>query len=331
MRKGLIAVLFWLLPFSVLAQTITGQVYREGSTTAIEGASVYYNGSTTGTSTNKQGNFELADKPRIPIVISCIGYHSVSIDQHQPGKPLIIYLKPQTQQLDDVIIYSDTINLKKYRQWFLNEFLGTSTYARACIIKNLKDVRVTYNSYDKKLTAECRKPLVIENVKLGYSITYYLEHFEASPYGFFVSGNYIFKDVSNLADLNKIKRNREAAYDGSRMQLIRALWHRYTSKLGFELFKQITTPITEDDIIVTDKLQQKFIKLPYKVTITHGDKSLTTIQADGISTYIDSDGYYGKGIEWWGTLSYQRIGDLLPYEYQSEKEYKLLTTPFPDR
>ncbi|WP_311951726.1 DUF2927 domain-containing protein [Mucilaginibacter terrae] len=37
-------------------------------------------------------------------------------------------------------------------------------------------------------------------------------------------------------------------------------------------------------------------------------------------SYIDKDGFYGAGLRWSGKLSNQRIGDLLPFEYQPQNK-----------
>ena len=77
------------------AQIITGKVYRAGTDTVIAGASVYYGGSMSGTSTDKNGNFELyAQAQQIPVVVSCIGYYSETAT-YKPGQPLIVIWRPK--------------------------------------------------------------------------------------------------------------------------------------------------------------------------------------------------------------------------------------------
>jgi len=46
----------------------------------------------------------------------------------------------------------------------------------------------------------------------------------------------------------------------------------------------------------------------------------STMKATSEPAFIDQFGFYGIGLKWAGNMGTQRIGDLLPYEYQPEME-----------
>jgi len=327
MKKLLLTGLFLLCSVWLYAQTITGRVYGEGTNNIIAGATVYYGGSMAGTITNNDGWFELrAKQEQIPVIISCIGYYT-STATYKPGQPLIVYLKPKQEQLKTVTIRVNDMDRAEEIRIFKREFIGMSSYARSCTITNIDDVDFAYNKKTKTLIASCDKPLNIENKKLGYTITYYLDNFSRTPKNVHFSGNYIFKEnkASTVQAQAEIKSNREDAYSFSRMQLIRALWSHTLRKSGFKIYTPYYNLLTEDSLIVRDSLKQQYVKLPPRVIVmtnnnTQRDNSYIIPTAKFV--FIDKDGYYGPGFKWDGALIRQRIGDLLPFEYQSEKELK---------
>src|SRR5476651_1316375 len=203
-----IAILVLLLLFSVClhAQTVKGRVLRMGSDTAVANAIIYYGGSTAGTIAGDDGSFELVAKAQqIPITVSCVGYISTTT-YRQPGKELIVYLKPKLSDLHEVVVHADGMSRKDEVAIFIREFIGTSTYAQSCIVTNMDDVSLHYDKKNGVLTAYCDKPIIIENKKLGYNITYYLDEFSRTYKDVHYVGNFIFKEypVATATEQEKI-------------------------------------------------------------------------------------------------------------------------------
>lgn len=328
-----ICFLFGLLVCTACAkaQIISGSVYSDSTKTPIDGATVYYGGSLSGTITSTNGHFELQAKAQqIPVVISCIGYYSATV-YYKPGQALVVYLKPKQEQLHAVTIRADGMDRKEEIAIFIREFLGTSDYALNCVIENMDDIDLFYNKKTRTLTASCDKPIIINNKKLGYTITYYLDQFTKTPKEVYFAGNYSFKETNWLTatEQAKIKHNRENAYEGSRMQFIRALWHHTLEKTNFDIYKTYFEHLTEDSIVVRDSLGQKYIKLDAPIIVTNikSARNTTHLQGRRKLLFIDQDGFYSLGLKWSGALSTQRIGDLLPFEYQSEKEKNKMMMP----
>lgn len=307
-----------LLMCSTNAQIITGIVYKEGSDSVIVGASVYYGGSLSGTITDNKGKFQLTAKSeQMPLTISCIGYYSTSV-HYQADRPLIIRLKPKMEELHDVVIRVDGMSRQDEIGLFRREFLGLSYYARNCTINNIDDIDFFYDKKTQTFTATCDKPIIINNKALGYTISYYLDKFVKTSKQIYFAGNYIFKENEPTNEQAKIIRNRENAYDGSRMQLIRILWNNKLNESGFSLYAVNYTPLREKDIVVRDSANNKYLRLGGKVRIVYnGDtRALNTISCSENLSFIDSSGFYNAGLRWTGEMGQQRVGDLLPFDYQ---------------
>ncbi len=209
---------------------------------------------------------------------------------------------------------------------FLREFIGNSVYANSCTIKNMDDINLFYSKKTGVLTASADKPLIIENKKLGYTITYFLDNFSRTYKNVQYAGNYIFNEVPAATPKarEKIIANREDAYVGSRMQFIRALWHETIDKTGFRLYNGSIQPLSERDIVKHDSLQQKYIVLENRVFVYHRSdmRHPNSIASKMPYSFIDGDGYYGAGLQWGGPMGNQRIGDLLPFEYHSASDFE---------
>jgi hypothetical protein len=323
MKKLLFALL--LAPLWLHAQMLTGTVYKEGADSVVVSASVYYSGTTMGTLTNQGGSFYLPIRSaKVPLVISCVGYYSTTVNNYKAGESIKVYLKPKQEQLQDVVVRADGMAREAKEKLFVSEFIGSSAFAKSCVITNLDDVDLVYSKKLQALQAFCSKPLIIQNKMLGYTITYYLDRFSKSPNQLIFAGNYIFKETNTGIKPEKIIANREKAYNGSRMQFIRALWYNKVENTGFKIYNRVFQPLLTDSIVVRDSLNQKYVRLKDKVYITHQSNMLKTASLLPVTaiSFIDKDGFYGLGLRWSGTLANHRIGDLLPFEYQSERELK---------
>ena len=324
--KGLAIVIMVLISYVIShAQNIKGRVFREGTDSAVVNASVYYSGSMSGTVTDQEGRFEIpAKQQQIPVTISCIGYQSSKIN-YQPGKPLIVHLKPKSEALKEVIIRVDGMNRRDEEALFIHEFIGLSTFALSCTIINIKDIDFFYSKKTHILSASCDKPIIIVNKKLGYKISYYLDKFEKTPGEVRFAGNYTFTLLPVVSkETIKINRNREEAYNGSRMQLIRALWRNTLTKTDLRLYTPYYEPVAANDIVITDSLNNKYIHFTGRLFVLNKNdtRQFNPLMQKEEFSYIDKDGFYGIGLLWSGNLGNQRVGDLLPFEYQSAIELK---------
>lgn len=320
--KRLAIIILLVLPILLKAQLITGKVMRMGTNSVIANASVYFSGSVKGTTTDSLGKFKVTTaKTNVPIIVSCIGYYSATITDYKADTLLMVYLKPKENIMREVQIGDDGMARVEKLRIFKREFLGTSGYALSCSIVNIDDIDLVYDKKAGKLTAFSNNPIIIKNKLLGYTLTYYLDNFTRTNGNVTYAGNYLFKDdiPLNSKDIKRIKRNREDAYSDSRMHFIRALWSRNLAGSDFSIFNDQYQKITDQDILFANPKGEKFIILDggLKVTYKYNYRELTIIHQKEKFSYIDQFGYYGTGLSWAGTMSAQRIGDMLPFEYTS--------------
>jgi hypothetical protein len=325
MLRNLFIILIVILPVYLNAQTLSGKVYRANSDTTIPGASVYYGGSMQGTSTNAKGEFNIEAKPgKIPLVVSCVGYYSTTVNDYTPAQPLKIYLNPKIHELREVSIGFNGPSNEELERMFKQEFIGVSYYALNCTITNMDDIELNYDAATKTLTAFCDKPIKIDNKKLGYHISYFLDQFKKTPKFTLFSGNYIFTEAIGSANPKRIKHNREDAYNGSRMEFIRALWKNTLKKEHYKIYTPYLKSLDADSILLVNDKGEKFIRLKYEIIISHNNNYSTTTHLSQTvpNCYIDANGFYTAGLLWHGTMGMQRVGDMLPFEYRSASDIK---------
>ena len=91
-----------LFAFNSFAQTIAVQgTVKDTAGDPIIGANVVVKGTTNGTITDLDGQFQLQTHPEDIIVVSFIGYQS----QELPATPIMnVVLKEDTEQLDEVVV-----------------------------------------------------------------------------------------------------------------------------------------------------------------------------------------------------------------------------------
>jgi len=319
--------LFLLLfvPLCINAQVVSGKVYRAGTDSVIAHASIYLGGTQTGTISDRSGAFRLQVlEGKIPLIVSCVGYQSTVINEYSPDKLLKVYLKPKINELRTINISVSSKSREAMERMFLREFIGTTRNAASCTILNMDDIELNYSRKTGTLTAFCDKAIEIENKRLGYHISYFLEYFKKRDGITSYDGHFIFKDEATNANSKIINGNRQDAYEGSRMDFIRSLWYNKLDDHNFEVFSPEKNPVPVDSIVFADKAGVKYIALPYKVTILYNDdtREPTDLWQSQKRCYIDKNGYCEDKLQWVGHMAVQRVGDLLPFEYHSPAEMK---------
>jgi hypothetical protein len=335
---GLLTLVCFIL-FSICAhaQIITGKVTNADNGNPIANASIYLNGTSKGTSSDSEGKFTLVtNEHTIPLVISCVGYQSQTLDNYSTGN-LSIALKTKQLILPEVVIGG--ISREEQLKIFLTQFLGA--ISKNCTISNTIDINFNYHKKAKTLDADASEPLIIYNKKLGYKITYFLSVFKYAPEGLRYGGNYFFtEDTVGLSakELKKIHDARNMAYLGSRMHFIRSLWANRLDAEGFLAYYGVfnTTKyivaktsieilkyekhLDYSDLIKNGNVGQRFINISQPIRLNYGAVETSGLRSDGSKgsdglEIISSDGYYDPGIVWSGSMADQRVNVLLPYEF----------------
>ncbi len=309
------------------APILKGRVLIFGTDSALASASIYFDGMYKGTVSNKDGYFTLplSDSSNVPVIVSAIGYSSATIFEYSPKQFLKVYLSPKAYELDEVVIsLPDGLSREEKETMFKRAFLGTSYNAEKCTIENISDITLTYKKKSRTLEAFCDKPILIRNPALGYKITYYLDQFFSSDSSASYEGHHYFEDDSLIKRKvrRKIKRNREYAYLGSRMHFIRSLYNKKLDWDGFTVTNSKSALLKADDLLVNID-SQKHLKINDKIRVFYlRDFRLNTyLTKKKDFTFITDKGFYDPaGIVWTGYMALERIGDLLPFEYQLDRK-----------
>ncbi len=324
MKKLFPLLLFILSTLITFGQVIRGQVLDHETRKPVDYASVFFNGTFLGTTTNENGEFELDVTPYAyrALHISAVGYRTTSLKSLKAGEYYEVLLKKALYEILEVSIESKSLTKKRERcmRILKNEFLGRSRNARDCIIMNEEDITFNYHSDRDTLRAITRKPLIILNNSLGYQITYYLDKFEYDKVHKTTSfsGNIIFNldMATNRKSKKEFEAKRKKTYYGSCKHFFSALWLNKLSAEGFRVQEvEGVYPLEYNEFVLEDLHGKKYFTYHKNLEIAY-DYHLTTVSFRDSRVYFGRDGFFEpEAILWYGYMSMARIADWLPYEY----------------
>lgn len=322
-------------------------------------ASVYVNGSSQGSTTNKDGDFAFNSSiANGELIITSVGYQTISFpfNNLKPQK-LLIKLDRKDNTLDEILILSDA-EKAKFLQIFKDNFIGRTKEASATRIKNIKDIYFIRNA-DKTngFTAKADSTLVIINNSLGYKISFTLEGFSynSNQNSTFFYGYTKYDDLLPLK--KKYIKRREQVYEGSTMQFFRALADTTLPGPSFTLMelKKVEyngkkfdqgTPKTITSIVTRDSSDRNIFQLKFKerlrvqyskstsvfkdlsasmfMNIGIGGLPVSTLNLIENSIYFDKNGVVlnPMGMMYSGYWSFEKAANMLPSDYKALVEIK---------
>jgi hypothetical protein len=307
-------------------QVVTGIVLDKSDNNKIKFASIYINGTNTGTNSDQNGQFELdiTKYSSLPLTISALGYYTVTLTDYSTEKPIEVYLSQKMFELNEVVVVAKSTakerkaNLKLFR----DQFLGAGYNGQNCVIKNEGDITFKNGISGDTLKAFASKPIIIVNNALGYKITYYLDEFEYSRKNksFLYKGSAFFtEDMSDaLTKKGFFEKRRKNAYLGSRSHFFSSLWTNSLNSNGFIVRNSIEEIIDYKDIVIVRAGFTKYLSYKGNLYIYYLSKSPNSyIEPLKDQVFFYSNGYFdGSGVNVTGLMAKQRIGDLLPYDYK---------------
>jgi hypothetical protein len=243
--------LWWLLFLlcslwggSVAAQAaLTGTVRDSLTRQPLPFASVFLANTTRGTTTDAQGRYSLPGVPmgRYELAATYLGYQLRQRPLAVSGRAVQadVALLPANQQLAEVVVRPNPHREADYQR-FLELFLGTSTRAKQCRVRNPDALRVDYDAERNALTASASQPVEIDNLALGYRLTFYDLDFRAD----FADQSMTVTTLSHLAfrelpggeaRQRRWAASRQLAYQGSYMHFLRSVYTNTVSESGFEV------------------------------------------------------------------------------------------------
>jgi hypothetical protein len=327
MKKTILFLLLINFCSFTYSQIIKGTILDKSNDSRISFATIYLNGTYVGTNSDQTGYFELdiTKYSSMPLTISALGYYSITLSDFSKDKPLIAYLTPKVFELDEVVVKSKSLSRERKEKLILfrNEFLGPTENGQNCEITNENDISFNYDSDKDTLKAFASKPLLINNRRLGYKITYYLDKFEyyKKTKSFFYQGTIIFNEdsISDKTQKQSIDRRRRYAYLGSRMHFFRELWTNNLSKSGFKILNSSDENLDYKNLVIQKDSLRKFLSYNEKIGIGYYSRTPSSyIVFHKNEVFFDKNGYFdSSGVAWEGQMAKLRIGDLLPYEYSN--------------
>ena len=241
MKRTLLLLTYLLIAPYIFAQVYVAGTIKDMNGNPLEGASVYINNTSIGTTSDMDGAFSLnLPKGRYDLIVSYVGYISVKypLDTNTYSKRIVFKLAPKVNVLDEVIIQRrekmSVDDRKKFVRIFREVFLGTSKLASKCKILNEDTLEFDYDPKTQILEVSANEPLNIENRGLGYTMTYDLVTFEMTNKNITYLGYVKYTELEGSQRRQKRwKENRFKAYRGSHVHFLRSVRKNQVRKEGF--------------------------------------------------------------------------------------------------
>ncbi len=331
-----ICLFIFINAFLGFSQGITGVVLDAKTNEPIESASVYFDNTTIGTTTNQNGEFFIEYNENINslLIISYIGYQKNYISDYKESIQYKVLLKKAINTLDEVFITDDdgmtrAMKLKQFKA----QFLGFSKNAKSCKILNEEDIILRYFEDEKQLTASSRKPILIRNKNLQYLIAFDLNEFKIDysrvdiennrlkPKLILYTGTSRYENLEG-SDKKQILKNRQRAYKGSSLHFMRALANGRLEDEKYLLFKKGVAVKVDDYIAISknDHDGSTTVKLKEPVVIFYDGKQ-SPIECKSDEFVIDLYGNHTpiEKVIFSGHMGSQRLADSVPLDYDFNK------------
>ena len=176
--KFFFASIAFLLCYQLHAQEIKGKIVDDKDN-SLTGATIYFDGSTVGTLSRKNGTFniEYKEQSNLTLVIRFIGFQTFYLPNPDPKSNYEITLTPKVNQLDEVFLDASLFTQEEMLRAFKRDFLGRTKAGRRSYILNEDDIRFYYDKDEKSLYASARQPIKVINEELGYKVEFDLVDF----------------------------------------------------------------------------------------------------------------------------------------------------------
>lgn len=339
MKKALLVLLIFSTSIA-LSQVVKGRVL-DVNNQPLPGANIYFDGTTIATISDESGYFSLSygSKLNSLLAASFIGYQTQFINLTNQEKELIIILKEATNILNEVVITKDRFTKKQKLQLFREQFLGKTAVAKKASIENEDDLYFEYDEVKNVFKAYSDKPLIINNLALGYKVTYELVTFEVHFYKTSISSSDVVRSYySGLSRFEetisneKTIKQRNKCYQGSQLHFFRNLVNNVWNKENFLLFKGSYQDNPNDYFVITDLGESKKVqvtkqnkelalsKFVAEFNLLFDKKQQSKIIFETETFYVDKFGNNSniENIIFSGHIAEQKVGEMLPMNYGIE-------------
>jgi len=267
---------------------------------------------------------------------------------------IVIALKQKEKEMADVVVknsYEVADGWEKYGDFFIDNFIGKTPNSKQCVIKNKEVLKFYFYKRTNKLKVLATAPLEIVNNGLGYIIKYTIDSFrhEYNTGVSIFSGYPLFEEMQPSSPEQKASWDsaRLIAYRGSILHFMRSLYNKKLKDEGFEIQfivnvrdKETAMPLKDfyggmnykmDDStrVLEVSPNQKDVAILYKnekpdpsyrelnpeVNAQFELSTLAFLPTETIA--IEQNGYYydQNDIIINGYWAWEKVGDMLPYDY----------------
>jgi hypothetical protein len=224
--------------------TVRGRVIDSLTGEPLYFANVFLSNTFWGCATDREGGFEI---PRIPpgsyqLVASMIGYEMGETEVYLSSSATLdvdFRLRPKALEMPALKVSAEPDpHWNKRLERFIRLFLGSTRNASQCRFLNPGVLDFREDKETKSFSARAGRPLIIENLALGYRLHYLLQDFLAlgSHYHQFM-GKVRFELMEPKND--RVARiwegNRKETYTGSSKHFFAALASARLKEQGFEV------------------------------------------------------------------------------------------------
>ncbi|GLU53901.1 hypothetical protein Dfri01_33620 [Dyadobacter frigoris] len=329
-----------------------GRVIDEETNKPLEFVSVYITNSTIGTLTNDNGGFSLMlDPGKYEVVVSLVGYapivHPIMIKNDEMAMTPVLFKIPQQAYALDAI----SVTGKRDASWYSNlrlfkdYFLGKSAIAQKCKLLNPDALITEFNVEKQTLTVTAKEPLKIQNPELGYNINFLLIAFVLNKSEGYVSYlGYPHFEPMDGKDSQKRQwaEKRLEVFQGSSMHFARSLRDQKLQQEGFRVTRAITYgdvsydeylsyPDNEAKMEFKGALRVVYLRKMEDLEYVYANNSsgikkasyqTSTITLKDQYVLLDKNGRFEKplGIIFNGYWSWDKVGDMLPFDYFPQPE-----------
>lgn len=331
---------FGLLSINLIAQIdINGKVFYNNK--PVENVTVFLNNTTSGTTSDKNGEFNLDVQEGFhELIVSHVGFNTTrySFNTANYNKPLLFSLVERAYVLNEVEVGETKYNADwRYNlSVFKREFIGTTEFSKHCKILNPKVLYFDFDAQENILTAYAAVPLHIRNEALGYDIFFNLEEFIIEKNKSTYLGYSQFRNLQG--EKNKQKKwheNRIIAYNGSTVHFYKSVLSNRTREEGFIinqfLRKENEKRPSQQEIVKAEKLlASSKVEMDFTKTTNNPkselDSALVVIRKIGLPKHIDylhkTDIPASDIISIKGNITYLEFNDNLSIVYSKENEEK---------
>ena len=266
---------------------------------------------------------------------------------------ITIEARPREKSMEEVSIVSSNEvkdGWQKYGQLFTDNFIGKSNFSKQAVLKNPEVLKFYFSKKRNRLKVMTTEPVLVNNDALGYIIKFAIDSFTYdynSNNSQFI-GYPLFEEMHGTPEQESVwKQNRIQAYSGSLLHFMRSLYNKTLESEGFEIQFMVKNNDNEHTIMLKNPYaalnyekddstktveffpnQPDVVVLykrarPEKAYLDYDPKVNPNFQASVLtinpeeSIIIEQNGYYFEqaNILLNGYLAYEKVGNLLPYDY----------------